>query len=95
MLVTSFYATDVVRKTWTMTGPPEHRYYHRNEFLLRANSGAHRGVNTRALDELFEKSRLRSDEWTDVITVGTEHIYHVIVNIDYSRCKCTIIRSGV
>lgn len=29
----------------------------------------HRGVNTRALDELFEKSQQRSDEWIDTITV--------------------------
>lgn len=28
-----------------------------------------RGVNTRALDELFEKSAQRSDEWNDTITV--------------------------
>jgi kinesin family member C2/C3 len=41
-----------LRKTFTMTGPPEHR-----------------GVNTRALDELFEKSQQRADEWVDTITV--------------------------
>jgi hypothetical protein len=29
----------------------------------------HRGVNTRALDELFEKSQQRADEWVDTITV--------------------------
>lgn len=30
-----------------------------------------RGVNTRALDELFEKARQRSDEWNDTIMVAS------------------------
>jgi kinesin family member C2/C3 len=41
-----------LRKTFTMTGPPDQR-----------------GVNTRALDELFEKSQQRTDEWVDTINV--------------------------
>lgn len=39
------------------------------------------GVNTRALDELFEKARARSSEFEDVISVSKEY--------DFARCLTT------
>jgi kinesin family protein C2/C3 len=35
-----------------------------------------RGVNTRALGELFDKSNARSDEWIDTITVNLLEVYN-------------------
>ena len=35
-----------------------------------------RGVNTRALNDLFERSQLRSTEWTDTISVSILEVYN-------------------
>jgi len=37
---------------------------------------SNRGVNTRALDDLFKRSSEREAEWTDTITVSMLEVYN-------------------
>ena len=53
---------------------------------MRLSFVRYSGVNTRALDELFEKARARSSEFEDIISVSREcDIYVIITSLGVLR----------